>query len=118
MGYNGASFIGAGGAYEHPTAGTLAQKIEAIIVQKKVSFGYGVHYIEAFFEKNRTGYPRTSTVYSDNGAYVPGDIVISKNSVLGAGLLPKRLVYPDVERTRNSNTPAVVPISTKVWWGL
>jgi hypothetical protein len=106
------------GAYAYPVAGTLAQKIEAIIVQKWLSFGYGVHYIEGFFERNRTGYPKTSPVYSTSASYVPGQFVVSKNSVLAAGQFPKRLVYPDVETTRNENAPAVVPITTPVWWGL
>lgn len=118
MGYNGAAFIAPGGAYEYPVAGTLAQKIEAISVQKWIAFGYGVHYIEGFFERNRTGYPKTSTVYSTDPAYVPGQFVVSKNSVLAPGQFPKRLVYPDVEKNRNSNTPAIVPITTPVWWGL
>jgi hypothetical protein len=106
------------GAYAYPAAGTLAQKIEAIVVQKWVSFGYGVHYLEGFFERNRTGYPRTSPVYSTDPAYVPGQFVVSKNSVLGAGLFAKRIPYPNEERTANPNTPASVPLSTSVWWAL
>jgi hypothetical protein len=106
------------GAYAYPTAGTLAQKIEAIVTQKWLSFGYGLHYLEGFFERNRTGFPKTSPVYSTSGSYVPGQFVVSKNSVLGPGLFPKRLVFPDVETTRNANAPAVVPITTAVWWGL
>lgn len=117
MGQNGASFIASGGAYEYPN-GTLAQNIEAIVEQKLIAFGYGVHYIEAFFERNRTGFPQSSTVYSTDPSYVPGRFVISKNSVLAAGQFPKRLVYPDVEKNRNNNTPTIVPITTPVWWGL
>jgi hypothetical protein len=117
MGATGAATLLAG-AYAYPVAGTLAQKIEAISVQKWLSFGYGVHFIEGFFEKQRTGYPATSPVYSTSGSYVPGQFVISNNSVLAAGLLPRRLVFPDVEKNRNSNTPAIVPIQTGVWWAL
>jgi len=102
--------------YAYPAAGTLAQKIEAIITQKWASFP-GTHDIEGFFEKNRTGYPKTSTVYSNNAAYVPGQFVYSKNGVTG-GLFPKRELFPDIERARNANTPAEVPITQKVWWGL
>jgi hypothetical protein len=104
------------GAYAYPTAGTLDQKIEAISTQKWIAFGYGVHYIEGFFEKQRTGYPKTSPVYSTDINYVPGQWVISKNTVLAAGQLPRRLVFPDVEKNRNNNTPAIVPIQTGVWW--
>lgn len=111
-----ASFLAAAGVYAYPTAGTLEQKIEAISVQKWISCAYGVHYLEGFFEKNRTGYPRTSAVYSTSASYVPGQFVISKNSVLGGSLLPKRLVFPKVESDANPNTPAIVPITTTVWW--
>jgi len=69
------------------------------------------------FEKQRTGYPATSPVYSTDASYVPGQFVISKNSVLPPGALPRRLAYPDVEVSRNSNTPELVPITTPVWWG-
>lgn len=113
-----AMYTGPGGAYEYPSGGSLQDKIEAIITQKWIALGYGVHYIEAFFEKNRTGFPRTSPVYSDNAAYVPGQWVVSNNSVLPAGQMPRRLVFPDAETTRNANAPAVVPITTPVWWAL
>jgi len=118
MGQNGSSFIAAGGAYEFPSSGTMAQQIEAIIVQKWISFGYGVHYLEGYLERNRTGYPKTSPVYSTDLSYIPGQIVVSKNSVLPAGSFPKRILIPNVERTGNSNTPASVPLTTPVWWSL
>ena len=77
----------------------------------------GCHGIEAFFEKNRTGYPATSPVYSDDPNYIPGQLVIVKNSVLAAGQVPKRFVFPYTETTINNNSPALVPITTPVWWG-
>jgi hypothetical protein len=113
---NGNSFIATGGPYEYPSGGSLAQKLEAIIVQKWASLPYGVHFIEGFFEKQRTGYPVTSPVYSTNAAYVPGQFVVSKNSVLATGKLPRRLVFPDAEVSRNTNTPPLVPITEGVWW--
>jgi len=113
VGKNGAPFIAAGGAYVYPVAGSLEDKIKAISTQKWISF-FGSHALEGFFEKNRTGYPRTSEVYSTDPAYVPGEFVISKNAVTNG--LPKRLVFPDVEKNRNRNTPAEVPITTPVWW--
>jgi hypothetical protein len=115
-GQSGAAFIAPGGVYAFPIAGTMEQKIEAISVQKWISFAYGVHMIEGFFEKNRTGYPRTSAVYSTDPSYVPGQIVVAKNSVLPAGQLPKRLVFPYSETSRNVNAPAAVSITTPVWW--
>ncbi|RFM25985.1 SusD/RagB family nutrient-binding outer membrane lipoprotein [Deminuibacter soli] len=117
VGQDGTSFVAPGGAYEFPTGGSTEDKIEAIIVQKWASFAYGTHQLEAFFDKNRTGYPKTSPVYSNAINYVPGQIVVSASTTLAAGLLPKRLVYPYVETSRNANAPALVPISTPVWWG-
>lgn len=101
--------------YAYP-AGNFETKLEAIIVQKWASL-FGSHALEAFFEQNRTGYPRTSAVYSRDAAYVPGQLVYGPNGVTGAGNFPRRFLFPDVERTRNTNTPVEVPISTKVWWG-
>ena len=104
------------GNYAYPVAGTFQQKLEAIIVQKWASFP-GTHDLEGFFEQNRTGYPKYSPVYSTSASYVPGQLVYSKNGVT-AGAFPKRMIFPDVERGRNSNTPAEVPVTVKVWWAL
>jgi hypothetical protein len=116
VGQDGSSFIAPGGNYEYPS-GTMDQNIEAIITQKWASFPYGVHFIEGWLEKNRTGFPKTSPVYSSDPSYIPGEFVVSKNSILPPGALPKRFVFPDVERSTNPNTPAEVPITTPVWWG-
>jgi Starch-binding associating with outer membrane len=101
------------GNYIYP-AGTMEQKIEAIIVQKWASFP-GTHDLEGFFEINRTGYPKTSAVYSTSGSYIPGQLVYVKNGVTG-GKFPKRLLFPNIERSRNANTPPEVPITEKTWW--
>ena len=116
-GEDGSSFIAPGGEYEYPT-GPLEEKIKAISTQKWVACAYGVHFLEGFFEKNRTGYPKTSAVYSTDASYVAGEFVTSKNSVLGPGQLPKRLVFPLLETQANPNAPALVPITTPVWWAL
>jgi hypothetical protein len=114
-GNDGSAFIAPGGKYEYPVAGSLDQKIEAIIVQKWASLAYGSHSLEAFFERNRTGYPKSSAVYSTDLSYIPGQLVYSKNGVT-SGKFPKRLLWPDVERSRNTSTPAEVPLTTPVWW--
>jgi hypothetical protein len=103
------------GNYLYPSAGTFDQKLQAIITQKWASFP-GSHALEGFFEQNRTGYPLISPVYSTSASYVAGQWVFSRNGSTGAGNFPKRFVFPDDERTRNTNTPAQVPITTKVWW--
>ncbi|HEY2721780.1 MAG TPA: SusD/RagB family nutrient-binding outer membrane lipoprotein [Chitinophagaceae bacterium] len=119
-GNDGSSFIAPGGAYEWGNeleGGVALEPIAQIIRQKWASCAYGCHGIESFFEKNRTGYPATSTVYSDNPGYIPGQWVIVKNSVLPPGQMPKRFVFPYSETTTNSSSPALVPITTAVWWG-
>lgn len=102
------------GAYAYPSAGTFEQKLEAIITQKWASMPKS-HSLEAFFERNRTGYPRTSLVYSTDPSYVPGRFVYPKNGVTN-GLFPKRLIFPDIERSKNPNTPPEEPVTKKVWW--
>jgi hypothetical protein len=88
------------GAYAYPTAGTFDEQLEAIITQKWIAAFPGNGF-EAFFDQNRTGYPTTFT-YSVNGST--------------AGLFPKRIEYPLSERNSNPNAPALVPITTPVWW--
>ncbi|HLY70231.1 MAG TPA: SusD/RagB family nutrient-binding outer membrane lipoprotein [Puia sp.] len=117
LGLDGSSFVAGGGAYAFPAAGTMDQKLQAIIVQKWASGAYGCHGIEGFFEQNRTGYPIRSAVYSTDPGYIPGQLVISKNSDLGPGAVPKRFVFPYSETSRNTNAPAQVPETTPVWWG-
>jgi hypothetical protein len=102
------------GAYAYPSTGTFEEKLEAIIVQKWASFP-GTHDLEGFFEQNRTGYPRISPVYSTDPAYVPGQLVYAANGVTN-GEFPRRLIFPDVERGRNANTPPEVPVYVKPWY--
>ncbi|HOZ79036.1 MAG TPA: SusD/RagB family nutrient-binding outer membrane lipoprotein [Ferruginibacter sp.] len=113
-GLDASSFLAPTGAYAYPSAGTVEQQLEAIITQKWASMP-GSHSLEAFFEKNRTGYPKTSTVYSTDAAYIPGQFVYPFNGVTN-GQFAKRLVFPDAERSKNSSTPAEVPLTTPVWW--
>ncbi|MGV3697304.1 SusD/RagB family nutrient-binding outer membrane lipoprotein [Flavobacterium sp.] len=101
------------GAYAYP-ATNFDDKLEAIITQKWIASFPGNGF-EAFFEKNRTDFPRTSAVPQSNAAYVPGQFAISVTTTQGANL-PKRIVYPLSERNTNPNTPALVPITTPVWW--
>ncbi|HWW42205.1 SusD/RagB family nutrient-binding outer membrane lipoprotein [Pedobacter sp.] len=115
-------------SYAYPASSTLETNIEAIIVQKWASL-FGAHALEAFFERNRTGYPKTSPFYSSDPEYRndktdpahpkdhAGEFVYSANGVTGPGNFPQRFLFPDDEKSRNTNTPAEVPIYTKVWWG-
>lgn len=114
---DGSTYVASGGVYEYPTTGSFDDKLEAIIVQKwAASFpGNGA---EAFFEKNRTGYPKTSAVPQSNPAYIPGQITYSVNGATPGGLFPQRIEYPLTERNANANAPTLVPITVPVWWAL
>jgi hypothetical protein len=114
-GFDATSYIASGGAYAYPVAGTLDDKIEAIITQKWASLP-GSHALEGWLERNRTGFPKSSLVYSTDPLYKPGQFVVSATSTIGQAF-PKRIVFPDFERSRNVNTPPQVPITTPVWWG-
>jgi hypothetical protein len=113
-GENAATFIAPAGKYAYPSAGTFEQKLEAIITQKWASMP-GSHALEAFFERNRTNYPRTSPVYSTDPSYVPGQFVYPKKGVTN-GLFAKRLIWPDVEVSKNPSAPAQEPVTKEVWW--
>ncbi len=119
-GNDATSFTASGGAYAWGTemeAGQALDPIQQIIRQKWASCAFGGHGIESYFEHNRTGYPIQSAVYSSDPSYVPGQLVVAKNSILTPGLMPKRLIFPYDETSRNTSAPATVPSTTAVWWG-
>ncbi len=111
---DGAPFVAASGAYEYPATGTFDEKLTAIITQKWVA-SYPGNGAESFFEWHRTGIPATSTVPQTDSGYVPGEFAVSVNGVLGSGF-PQRLLYPAGETSTNLNAPAIVPITTSIWW--
>ena len=55
-GFDASTYIAPGGSYAYPVAGSLDDKIDAIITQKWASLP-GSHALEAWFERNRTGFP-------------------------------------------------------------
>lgn len=109
------SFIS--GAYAYPAAGTFEQKLEAIIVQKWVA-SFPENGFEAFFEKNRTDYPKTSPVPQNISTYIGGQFAFSASPdvVVPYGTFPKRIPYPLSERSYNANTPELLSTTTKIWW--
>jgi hypothetical protein len=113
-GENASTFIAPGGKYVYPSGGTFEQKLEAIITQKWASMP-GSHAAEAFFERNRTNYPKTSPVYSTDAGYIAGQFVYPKKGVTN-GVFAKRLIWPDVEISKNANAPAEEPVTKEVWW--
>ena len=104
------------GAYAFPTTGTQQEKLKAIITQKWVALAGTYQGLEAYLERNRTDIPKTSAVARTTDAgYVPGEFVYPVEGVTN-GKFAKRLIFPEFERTRNSNTPAQVDITVPVWW--
>lgn len=111
---NGSSYIASGGVYEFPNSGTLENKIKAIITQKWIA-GFPGNGFEAFFDKNRTGYPTTSAVAQSSPSYIPGELSYSVTGVT-VGKFPKRIIYPQEEKNTNKNAAPQLPITTPVWW--
>ncbi len=106
--------------YSFPSSGTEAEKIEAIIVQKWICLA-NIDGLEAFYEHNRTGYPKESPYkLSDEdfqNKYVKGEWTVSVTSVLAPPIeFPKRLVYSSTEQSRNPYTPKPVAINVPQWW--
>ncbi len=98
-------------------AGAPLDPLSQVLRQKWASFASGCHQIEGFFDRNRTGFPLQSPVYSTDPSYVPGQFVVSSTSVLSpATSLPQRLPYPYNELSRNTNAPAASAVTDPVWW--
>lgn len=115
-GVSGASTLyGVGGPYEWTVSGDVETDIGQIMMQKWIALA-NFENLEGFFERNRTQYPPLSA----NAKGTPGEIgefTLSYASVLSGTNLPRRLLVPDVEVTRNTNAPAQVPnVGLKVWW--
>lgn len=105
------------GIYAYPATGTFDEKLEAIIVQKWVA-SFPENGFEAFFEKNRTDYPKTSLVPQNVLSYVGGQFAFSASPdvVVPYGTFPKRIPYPLSERNYNPNTPELQAATVKIWW--
>jgi Starch-binding associating with outer membrane len=93
------TYLGQAGVV-YPAAGTLEERLDAIITQKWISMD-GTQNLEGWTEWRRTGYP---------------DIFHVSESTNIGNVFPVRLLYPDTEVARNPNTPAQKSISDKVWW--
>jgi hypothetical protein len=86
-----------------PAAGTVEQKVEAIITQKWIAM-CAQEGSEGWIEQRRTGYPTFFTP--------------STNSIIGTGRFPERFYYPTSEVTRNANYPGQKLIYEKMWWDI
>jgi hypothetical protein len=108
-----ASRIAEGGVYALDTDADFETQLKTIIIQKWVSMFRQGH--ESFWDQARTGYPETSPVATNDPSYVAGKLTYSVTGVTNR-LFPKRLLFPTGSRSVNVNTPAQVPVTTKVWW--
>jgi hypothetical protein len=113
---------GANAYAKYPLPDGVAQEenLEAIIFQKWIAMT-NTQGMESFFEHNRTGYPRESTIKPGDLNYptglTSGEFTVSVTGVLSPPVVfPKRLLYPSSEQSTNPNTPAVVPLNVPVWW--
>jgi hypothetical protein len=96
-----AALYGTGGPYEY--AATQAEQLNQIWLQKWIAMA-NYQGLEAYFEHNRTNQPDIFTV--------------SVNSVIG-DRLPRRLLFPDSERSSNPNVPAgQFFVYDPVWWDI
>ena len=111
LGLDGSTFIAGGGVYEYPVAGTSAEQLEAVMMQKWVSQAR-VNGLESWFDHLRTGFPVENT--NPTAAAVPGELNFPVNAVTTG--YPRRLLYPDREVSRNPNTPDQKDIFTSIWW--
>lgn len=110
------SFINPGSVYEYPVTSSFELQLKAIITQKWIAAFPGNGF-EAFFDTNRTGYPKVSSVPQSAASYIPGELSYSIGGAT-AGLFPRRIVYPQEETNTNKNTPSTTTfkITTPVWW--
>jgi hypothetical protein len=81
--------------------GSVEGNIRMIITQKYYAM-CGFQGFEAWTEWRRTDYPTF--------------LVRSAASIIGAGRMPLRMLYPNAEVTTNLNYPGTVPVYEPVWW--
>lgn len=113
-GKNAATFIADKGKYAFKP-GSEQSMLEQIITQKWVAAARCQAW-DSFYDQNRTGFPRVSTVEAESPNYIAGHYTASVSSSLPGTELPRRLAYPKNSSDFNPNTPKVVAINTKMWW--
>lgn len=121
-GYDGSSFIAAGGAYAFD-ATSIDTMLKCILMQKWVS-STRTDAWNAFFDICRTGIPALgsqtvtdlSNIANQNPSYVVGTLAPSVGSVLLTGQYPHRFLFPKTSSDYNPNTPTIIPIYQKMWW--
>ncbi|MCD4792470.1 MAG: SusD/RagB family nutrient-binding outer membrane lipoprotein [Bacteroidales bacterium] len=99
--------------------GDTDDRLEAIIVQKWIALTNS-QGMETYFEHNRTGFPKESSVnpgdedFDDD--YIEGEFTLSVTSLLPPGKYPRRLLLPSSEESKNPNFPGRIAMEIPVWW--
>jgi len=111
---------GNGGKVAWATAADNTAKLSLIYMQKWVALCYMDH-MEAWSEIRRTDVPKLSSktanqINSDATVYTPGELISPMRNGFGDGNMVKRMFFPLTARQLNVNTPAMVPVTTSVWW--
>lgn len=114
------TLIGAGGACDWSSTSTQEARLHLIYLQKWVALFYMDH-MEAWSEIRRTDVPalssrRAADILEDGSIYTPGELIEPWTNGMEAGGLVKRVYFPMSARQYNTNTPAAVPASTRIWW--
>lgn len=99
LGASAAEFIAGDYAFQ---SGSVEEMVEQIINQKWAS-AVRTQTWDAWFDLNRTGYPKR------------GEVLTDYSGVLSSGY-PVRFMYPYVSTDYNSNAPAVKEMNEKMWW--
>jgi len=115
-----ASVYGNGKYGQYIATMSQEEKQELIITQKWIALT-NFRSIEAFFEHNRTKYPREYGKIDDNYIstnFKKGYWLVSCTGVLpDDNPYPRRLIYPSIEQNKNSaNVPPIKQLYEKVWW--
>ncbi|MCC8200015.1 MAG: SusD/RagB family nutrient-binding outer membrane lipoprotein [Tannerellaceae bacterium] len=122
-GYNASAHIAPGGYYEFDDS-DIETMLNSIMLQKWVAAAKANTW-DAFFDRNRTGYPEISTaskVRISNQTeglmegYELGTLVTPGNTVLQPYEFPHRMLVPSASSSYNPNAPATKSLTTPLWW--
>ncbi len=101
--------------------GDQEKDFEIIMVEKWIALA-NTQGVETFFEHNRTGYPKNNPTliseesFEDTYNSRKGQFIVSATSVLPPHDLPKRLLLPTSEASKNPKFPKREPMYVPVWW--
>ncbi|MDR1403117.1 MAG: SusD/RagB family nutrient-binding outer membrane lipoprotein [Tannerellaceae bacterium] len=122
-GYDASAFIAGDGAYAFKDA-SLTDMLGCILIQKWVAAAKANTW-DAFFDRNRTGFPqisRADKVRVSNittgltPGYELGALVNPGNTELQAGQIPLHLLVPQNSSSYNPNAPEPRPLTEPLWW--